>query len=487
MALKVDTLHGSITAMTLVWRRCRDAYAGSDAVKKAGILYLPKLDQMTEAEYNAYLLRALYYNATGRTVEGLSGAVFRKAPTLKLPEALREQLEDITLSGVSFDGFAAKVVEEDLKVGRAGILVDRPDNPASSTNRPYWVKYDAEQIINWRTTTVDGDRVLALLVLKECDETVNALDPFVTDKVDQYRVLQLVDRAKVGQNGQSILEVVIWRKPKDGEWTPGTPIYPTRRGEYLDFIPFTFVGPTDITPDIAKPPTQDLVEVNLSHFRSSADYEHGAHYTALPTPWVSGVKGDAVLKIGSAQAWLLEDPQARADFLEFKGEGLGALEKAMERKEMLMAILGASLLEGKTTKQETAAAVRMRHAGDESVLKKLTLACSQALTQALRWHVWWEGQDVADSDVGVTLNTDVVQVDVQPEHLAKLLLYFQSGRISKETLYHNLVRGEFARPGVSFEDEEQAIDAEGIEPPAPTPTPARAPAPAPVPVPPVKV
>jgi hypothetical protein len=474
MALKVETQHGSVATMSSVWRRCRDAYAGSDAVKAGRELYLPRLDAMTDPEYNAYLLRALYYNATGRTVEGLSGAVFRKPPSLKLPEELREHLEDVTLSGVSFDGFAAKIVEEDLKVGRAGILVDRPDTTVAARNRPYWLKYDAEQVINWRTAIVDGDRVLSLIVLKECEETPDAIDPFVTNTVDQYRVLQLVDRAKVGQNGKSILEVVIWRKPKDGQWTPGVPIYPQRRGEHLSFIPFTFIGPTDITPDIAKPPTQDLVDVNLSHFRSSADYEHGAHYTALPTPVASGVKGDAVLKIGSSQAWLLEDPQARAEFLEFKGEGLGALEKAMDRKEMLMAILGARLLEGQTSKQETASTVRMRHAGDESVLKKLALACSQGLTQALRWHVWWEGKDVQPSDVAVALNTDVLQVNVSADQLAKLLLTYQSGRISKETLYYNLVRGEFARPGVSYEEEEDAIAAdENIEPePEPEPPPA---------------
>src|SRR5206468_661127 len=134
------------------------------------------------------------------------------------------------------------------------------------------------------------------------------------------------------------------------------------------FIPFTFVGATSLSPNVDKPPLLDLVEVNLSHYRSSADLEHGRHYTALPTPWVSGMRPDSNLRIGAGVAWVLEDPTAKAGMLEFTGQGLQALEKALESKEKQMAVLGARLLEMQPRLQETAEAVRLRHNGDAATL-----------------------------------------------------------------------------------------------------------------------
>ena len=35
-------------------------------------------------------------------------------------------------------------------------------------------------------------------------------------------------------------------------------------------------------------PLADIIVVNLDHYRLTADYKHGMHFTALPTAWVSG-------------------------------------------------------------------------------------------------------------------------------------------------------------------------------------------------------
>ena len=81
---------------------------------------------------------------------------------------------------------------------------------------------------------------------------------------------------------------------------------PLKHGDPLTFIPFQFIGPTSVTPAIEKSPILDIVDVNLSHYRTSADFEHGAHLTALPTPWVSGVNPELVesFPIGSDTAWV---------------------------------------------------------------------------------------------------------------------------------------------------------------------------------------
>lgn len=65
------------------WQLVKDCVAGSRAIKDQGILYLPMPDPTNDsdenkARYEALLKRAMFLNITGRTRQGLIGAVFRK-------------------------------------------------------------------------------------------------------------------------------------------------------------------------------------------------------------------------------------------------------------------------------------------------------------------------------------------------------------------------------------------------------------------------
>ena len=60
-------------------------------------------------------------------------------------------------------------------------------------------------------------------------------------------------------------------------------------------IPFVFHGSRHSLPDVDKIPLADIIAINLDHYRLSADYKHGMHFTALPTAWVSGFDKNASL------------------------------------------------------------------------------------------------------------------------------------------------------------------------------------------------
>ena len=90
----------------------------------------------------------------------------------------------------------------------------------------------------------------------------------------------------------------------------------------------------------------DIIAVNLDHYRLDADFKHGLHFTALPTAWVSGFDKTSTLRIGSSTAWVAETPGATAGFLEFTGQGLTTFERAMDRDERLMAVLGLAVAGG---------------------------------------------------------------------------------------------------------------------------------------------
>ena len=88
------------TANMPLWQLVSDACAGEHAVKVRGELYLPRpnpLDQSLEADarYKAYIQRATYFNATGRTLNGLIGLAFSKWPEIKLPSAIGYMQDDV--------------------------------------------------------------------------------------------------------------------------------------------------------------------------------------------------------------------------------------------------------------------------------------------------------------------------------------------------------------------------------------------------------
>jgi hypothetical protein len=436
------------------WQRCRDTYDGGDAVKGATEKYLPRLDSHDTTEgtgsYKQYLARALFYNAMGRTVDGLAGYVFQKAPNVEAP-SIKEHTKDITLTGVTLELFSLHAVQEVLKTGRQGILVDMAGEEAPQ-QRPYWVSYRAEDIISWKTERRDGDQILTRVVLKETTEDPKEKDPWEMEEIEQCRVLELT--------GEGYTQTIYRKKENTDKWEAEEPMTPLRKGDTLEFIPFVFLGPTSITPDVAKPPLIDLADINLSHYRGNADLKHGLHFTALPTPWISGAQGSdsGRLFLGSGTVWELSE-NGKAGMLEFTGEGLKAIREDLEHMERMMAAVGARLLEEQARTQETATAVGMRHAGEQATLRTIAQTSEQGLTVALQYHAWWVGTQAKPEDTGasVELNKDYFATRLSAQDLQALVMSLQAEGISYETFYYNLTRGELARPGVTAEEELAAI------------------------------
>lgn len=444
--MPVNTPHSQYAQRIEEWTDCRDAAEGSRAIKARGEKHLPRLGGQDDNEYKAYKMRALWYGATGRTVHGLLGSVFRRAVQIEAPDAMTQHLEDVTLTGINLEAFCKSTLQEILKVGRYGVLVDMGKEEGKS-DRPYWVGYTAERIVNWATQQVNGDTILTLVVLSEEHIEPAAGDQFETAQISQYRVLRLV-------NGQYSIE--IWRQPagKPGEWAKHETITPLNRGARIPYIPFVFIGSNALTPDTDRPPLLDLVDVNLSHYRSSADLEHGRHFCGLPTPWVAGFPIDTVLKIGSSIAWVSNDPNARVGMLEFTGQGLGALETALSSKEALMAILGARMLESQKKAVEAFDTHEIRNAGESSILQSITGTVEEGLTMAMGWHAAWLG---ITATARVTLNKVFVEARMGPAELSELMKSWQAGGISYETLYWNMERGELTRPDVPVTEEQRLI------------------------------
>jgi hypothetical protein len=462
--MPADSKHSSYEHGAAKWARCRDAVAGQDAVHAAGEKYLPKLKDQEKADYEAYKCRATYFNATGRTLDGLVGMVFRKAPVVVMPTAMEVVANDIDLAGTTLIGQAEKVVREVLDVGRVGLLVEFPrveEQPstlaqaAAKNLRPYTSTYPAESIINWKAQRVNNVMQLVLVVLMEDYEVSN--DGFESKTDKQLRALSLTESGYQQQ---------VYRKKEGGnnkaaEWIPsGGPIIPLINNKPLNFIPFFAFGPNSNDLTMQDPPLLDLVDLNLAHYRVCADYEHGCHFTGLPMLFLAGIelKDGEKVSLGSQTALISRDPNAKGVFIEFTGQGMGALEHNLESKEKQMAAIGARMLEQQKAGVESEGAMLLRSNGETSMLASISNLVSQGFTRMLAFMAEWA--DVK-GDISIKLNTDFMPKGMTSTELAELTKAMQSGAISFETYFENLQRGEIISADKSPEDEKELIAEDG--------------------------
>ena len=373
--------------------------------------------------------------------------------------------------------FSKKLVTEIINVGRAGTLVDWNEE---AEQRAYAVAYSAEDIINWHTERVNGRNVLTLVVLKEVSQMpASETDPFVPEEIQQLRVLKLVPPQTTADNAKAdwSYQVEIWQFLAEGQNASGTSkrgkkkwklvdtLTPLRLGKPLPLIPFVFHGPRHSLPEVDKIPLADIIVVNLDHYRLTADYKHGMHFTALPTAWVSGFDKNSSLRIGSSTAWVAETPGATAGFLEFHGQGLTTFERAMDRDEQLMAVLGTRMLESRKRVGETAAAIELRQSGENSILNTVSLSVSASLTQVLRWVYWWNSTEPIPDAIGpdlvlASLNTDFSITGMSFQEITALVAAWQAGAISQDTMLDLFRAGEVIAPGRTNEEEIKLLASE---------------------------
>jgi len=184
--MPVNSNHPQYDQFISLHSQCRDAYEGEHQVKKQTIKYLPLLSGMKASgdKYKSYLARAMFYSATRRTVEGLTGVVDRKPPTITIADGLPWE-DDIDGQGMSLHGFANQITNEAVLIGWQGILVDRRDD----YEYPYPVQYRAEQIINWH---YDGSELVMVMLKEDVHEMA---DDYEVKVIEQWRELTIINGA----------------------------------------------------------------------------------------------------------------------------------------------------------------------------------------------------------------------------------------------------------------------------------------------------
>jgi hypothetical protein len=462
--MPIDSKHPDYTKQAPAWQMMRDLAGGQRSIHAAAEAYLPRLTEEAGKPYEARLKRTPFYNATWRTIEALVGMLFRKAPKITASQAITLMLTDVTKSGKPIDLFMQECALEEETVGRVGVLTDYPATSTAGMTRgqaenmnirPHLAMYRAEDIINWSWSWINNRNTLSLVVLEE--KAIVGGDQFAPAYEDRWRVLDLFEYVP-GLHGY---RQRVYRKDKaTGNFilVEGSERFPLMNNAPLKEIPFEVFGD-------GLPPLEDLGHINVSHYQSSADLEHGAHMTALPQPYATGLSDEfdpltgqkitRTFHIGGGNLWTFADPNSKIGMLEYAGQGLGALENRIASKEQQMAVLGARMLEAQKSGVESAEAAGIHRSGEQSALQAQAQRLSLGFSRVLSWFEQWAG---GPGGVVVEVNQDFMPANLSGDQLTALVAAWQNGAISKEALFQKLQKGGVIGDGTDFETEETKIE-----------------------------
>lgn len=454
--MKPDDKHPDYNEYLPVWKKCRDAAKGQRAIKGAGEVYLPRLSGQSDEEYyKKYLVRANYFNATGRTVDTLTGMVFRKSANIEFPESLKSWLDDITLTDETLADFAETAFTEMLITGRAGILVDMPQSDGEMTLaevqalniRPYLSLYEAESIINWEMARINNAYRLKNVWLAE--EYRN----------EQGEIKQQIRQLTL-ENG--FYEQVLWREGvgKAG-WYEFSRVAPTKGNNPFGEIPFYPLSKKKPTMQVTEPPIESLADVNIAHYQTSVDLRQLLHMASVPTLFITGhdrEEGSDPIALGSSTAHVLPEAEAKAYFVQCGTEGSAPLRDEMTDLVQQMAALGTRIIAPEKKQAEAAETANIRRGSENSTLSSIAGVLERQLEKALRFAVDWMG---IAGDVTVELNRDYTQWNLGAQDLTALVASVQAGLLSKESFFTILQYAELVDENLTFEEEQDRIASDG--------------------------
>jgi hypothetical protein len=461
--MPITSVHAEYSHNAARWEKNRIATSGQDAVKRAGVLFLPddsELDRSNEARlrYARYQMRATWLPVSSYTVSGLSGMVFRLPAAQELPAELEYINDNADGAGLSLDQFAKINLDETIIVGRAAILSEFPSSEAGLSAEQVRARqlqarmtlYRAESFDNWKFELIGG--VMKLTMAKLCELAEIERDEFETESVVRYRVLRLRD----GVYTQEVLDdqenVVV------AEF-----VVRMADGSAFDHIPLHLVGAENNRPEVDGALISGIVDLNTAHFQVTADQAKCLHIHSGGTLVISSSMSNDQWKeanpngitVGADMGIFLGD-SGSATLLQL--EATGASDSRLNALEDQMLSVGAHLITPST--QETAEAARIDAGTKSSALLSATNNVSAAIESALKDCALFMGGN--PDQVVYRLNTEFLPRNVLAAEAMSAIQLMDRGVLAMTDVRAMLRGSSYLEPGRT--DEEIDSEAQEVEP-----------------------
>lgn len=434
----VEQKHPDYSDRQADWVQMRDTYGGERLIKEAGETYLAATSGMVEdgsrggdpnargaVQYNAYRTRARFPDLVSEAVQALLGVMHHKPPVIELPAAMEPIREFATNRGESLEMLLRRINEEQLIVGRIGLLADIEDK-GPRLGQPYIATYVGERILNWDEGEA-SPLSLQNVNLVVLDESGNQRKGFDWDAHKQHRVLVLGKLDQADDDGDTTYQVAIVEEGADFDEKDLRPVKAVK-GSVSKEIPFVFVNTRDVSATPDAPPLLPLSNLCLGIYRGEADYRQSLFMQGQDTLVTIGnlIDSDDSVETGGkgtvrtgANAQLALELHGDAKYVGVDSTGLEEQRMALENDYARAAQRAGELLDSVSREKESGDALRIRVAARTATLNQIALTGGYGLQLLLQSIARWIGAD--PTQVSVAPNLDFIDDEMTGRELVDLM------------------------------------------------------------------
>lgn len=401
---------------------------GTETMRDAGEVYLPRYARETERNWRTRLTRATLYNYFKRCVDSLSSKPFSAPVRLKdFDPKLEEITEDIDRMGTDFTVFCADLFKSALARGLAFVYVDYPTSDTVPQTfaeekalgfQPFFRVISPENLIFARTEVIEGKEVLTQIRVK--------IDELVPDGPFGERISQRVEI--ITPDSIEVQEL------QNKRWVT-TSTRPNTLGE----IPLVVYYADKEDFFVSRLPLGDLADKNIEHWQSSSDQRNALTVARFPMLAGKGLTRKEMDEIVLApnQSLSTENPAGEFYYLEHRGIALAAGRQDMDTIKAEMAELVMDLL-SKTTSRASATEWNLSSREATSTLEMMVIRFADFLKSAFVFAAKW--MDLPENAVG-TVDIDTTFVDdSNQKDIDALIAARNSGDLTREEYLAELQR-----------------------------------------------
>jgi hypothetical protein len=413
-----------------------------------------------------YQERAVFYPIAQYMLNGLHSMLFSKTPELNVPVQLEYLAANCDGNGNSIYQQSRRVAHDLIRLSRSAICVNFPRTSGGvsmadivSGNIVATIQsYDPAQVVNWRKKNIGARSVLSLVVIKDITEVIGE-DGYSTEQKEIYREMFL--------NESGFYAERIWEKDdKKKIWVSDDPYIPLDgSGNPWNEIPFTFIGAMNNDVFVDNPLMLGMVDMNIGHYRNSADYEDSVWFCGQAQPFMTGITQDHLDMLKNNNMYI----GSREMIGVPSGESFGfaqanpnpMVRQAMLDKIDLMVMMGARLLKP-TGQARTATEVAGEEERQRSALSLISSNLSEAYTKAINWCGRYMNVDTNDAGYKTTqeFQTDIMTSD----QLRVIIEGFVQGAIPAQDYHNWLKKHDLTDKEQSLQDFMDGVNTSGSMP-----------------------
>ncbi|MCP4660994.1 MAG: DUF4055 domain-containing protein [bacterium] len=452
----VDTKCQAYLRMEEHWPLIDDLTGGTAAMRENSDLWLPREEAEEVAAYDQRLGRSFLFGAYADTVDKIKSRPFSKPVSLTGAESLHEQLvgieRDADRQGRSLTEFLKMCFEVGGNYGLVHVLVDYPAGGMGISLaeqrerdvRPYFVMVSPKDLIGWRKA---GNSVSRVRI-----QGTRTVEQGEYGDTEQTYIRQI----EFGENGG---EWAVYVKGDEQHWAVAEEGQHTFQGAPFLTLYFNRKGFLE-----ARPPLQQLADMNLAHWQSDSQQRNILHYARVGTIFMSGCTEEEIehpITIGPRQFLRSTNENAKAGYVEHSGKAIGSGAEDLDKLERRMEVLGMQPFVQRTGVETATGRVRDAALSDSNVEAwvRMTETWAKELYEVAAQHV---GTTLPE-DFGVNIFSEF-GLSTRPADDMKLLDAARlRGDLSRETWLVEAKRRGLFDERFSVEDEIDRIGTEGPE------------------------